>query len=401
MQAFDISLCFRRTLGVLAFIVCAFPSNLRAGELGVRGGVSPIESKGRFAAAVENDLFSFGVGPGTDRFYTNGIYLHSEWSSPLLDDRTAWLGLAGFVPAQDRAYLGFGLAHELHTPQTLNPCGAVVDDPEVTSYSLNGADPQICLDAERDWGENYRSRDVRFTAVWALFLSIQRYFHNQHTQGALSQYRVWSRFDLGTHGRGAAHGFEVQKHWHGFFNEALEKEGEDLSVAPAGWRIPDEGKVFLLTQLSAGTDLSLYRSTRPSYVGPLGYEVFGLGHFRLGLPRNQAGVGLRLLAGILPEHASMPLSLPGQYQRSSLVVQASARATGVASDPTHGAKDQRAYFTDDYSLGLRGKLVGVAVSATLNWQRNLFLRPLALYPSNDTIDTRYHRYGRVSLELSY
>ncbi len=370
-----------------------------AAELGIRGGVSPLQAKGRFSIVVENDLFSFGVGDGTDRFYSNGIYLHSEWSSPLVDKLTRALIPPPFVAATDKAYAGLGLSHELHTPQTLTPCGAKFEDKLATSENPRDVPIEDCLEAERDWTDNYAERDRPFAAVWSLFLTMQRYFHSSAYQNALTQGRLWFRGDLGTYGAGAALGYEVQKHWHGFLNEALEADGEDLSSEPIGWVLPGQTQSHLLLQASAGVDLSLYRLTLED--SRFGTELDARSRLLVGVPRNELGVGLALRGGLLPDHAKRAIAAPGELQTFQAYLELSSDPSLVVTDLTYGEFDRYRHFRDEYSVGLVVKPWGVRFSAHLSWQRILFKEPLKLYPSTSSISSNFHRYGRVGVEFTY
>ena len=398
----------RRTLPVwLLSIAMTLPSLAAAQSLGGRGAVSAPADKGRFSIVLENDLFSFGPVT-TDRFYTNGIFLHTEWSSPVVADLASELELGGFEASPDRGYIGFGLAHELHTPETLNPCGALFGDPLATGANPRGAPEQACRQAELTWKNDFAERDRPFAAVWSGFLAAQRAFHSLYDDGLLPQYRLWARADLGSFGPGAGKGYEVQKNWHGFFNDALLEEGSDPARTPVGWRISARGEgSALLWQLSAGSEVSLYRLV----LGPvlddadhwdrLGAEVALRTQVLVGAPRNLASAGLVLRALLLPRPFSDPVTPPGEYQSSHLYVEASADAAPVLTDMTYGDWSRYRHFRDNYSVGLHGKLMGLTLAADLTWQRILFEDPLAEFPSTRPIDDTYHRYGSVSLELTY
>jgi hypothetical protein len=56
---------------------------------------------------------------------------------------------------------------------------------------------------------------------------------------------------------------------------------------------------------------------------------------------------------------------------------------------------------DEYSVGARVKVFGARLGFSFNWQRVLFIHPLATYPSDATIKSPFHGYGRASLELTY
>ncbi len=372
--------------------------------LGVRGGVSPIQENGRFSIIAENDLFSFGVGTPTDRFYSNGIYLHSDWTSPLLDSATKWLAVGPFVPASHRSYVGLGLSHELHTPATINACASRYGDPLATPEAPGRVDPALCADAERDWAQNYADQDFPFSAVWSVFATAQRYFHRNATKGAFTQFRVWGRTDLGGYGRGAGLGYAVQKNWHGFFNDAFVKKGDTLATTPSGWLAQgDDAPEHLLVQVSAGADMSLLRWANgviSDHAFP-GVELDGRVHARAITPRNQLGAGVTLRGGLLPEHASAPTRPPGVAQAWNLYLEASADATAVITDYTYGAIDEYRHFLDEYSLGAHLKIMGVGLGASLNFQRQLFIDPLEKYPSRERVTEPFHRYGRVAVEFTY
>jgi hypothetical protein len=97
--------------------------------------------------------------------------------------------------------------------------------------------------------------------VWSIFLTAQRYVHRGVASGTLTQYRPWVRAELGGFGRDAAFGYEVQKNWHGFFNDAFGAEGS-LANTPTGWLLrdgADDSEKWPLVQVSAGFDLNLAR----------------------------------------------------------------------------------------------------------------------------------------------
>lgn len=373
-------------------------------DLGEHGGVSPIEDNGRFSMVVENDLFTFGVGTPTDRFYTNGIYLHSDWSSPVLDRATKWVAMGPFVPALHRSYVGLGLSHELHTPATINPCASRYGDPLATPDSPGRVDPKLCAAADQDWAQHYAARDYPFVAVWSVFLTAQRYFHRNVASGPFTQFRVWGRADAGSYGRGAGFGYEVQKYWHGFFNEALVNKGDTLATTPSGWLAQgSNAPEYLLLQVSTGADFSLFRWAHgliANHVFP-GAELDGRVHAIAITPRDQVGAGLALRIGLLPEHASAPMRPPGVVQAWNLYLEGSADASAVIMDRTYGDFDRYRHFLDVYSLGVHLKVMGVAVGASLNWERILFIRPLEKYPSRAFVTDSLHRYGRVAIELTY
>ncbi|HEV8246937.1 MAG TPA: lipid A-modifier LpxR family protein [Polyangiaceae bacterium] len=373
-----------------------------AQELGVRGGVSPIHEKGRFSIVAENDAFTFYLPGMTDRFYTNGVYLASEWSSPLVDDWTRNVTFGELVPSEHRAYFGFGFTHELHTPETINPCGAKYNDPLATSEEPRDVGYDNCKAAENDWREHYADEDQPFSALWSLFISAQRYFDAGRTHGAFSELRIWARVDLGQYGEDAARGYEVQKYWHGFFNQAVLGSKDEPAATPMGWKLGEPGTdASWLVQGSIGSDLNLYRETLGSIAWPLGFELVGRGHSRVGSARNDLGADVVVRLGLLPEHASLPLKEPGQYQASNLYIEGSAGGVAVLTDATQGAFDDYRHFLDGYSLGLHAKAMGAGLSLSLNWERIAFLHPLKPYPSHETIDETYHRYGRAALEFSY
>jgi hypothetical protein len=366
--------------------------------LGARGGVSPIQGKGRFSLVVENDLFFKRVP--TDRFYTNGIYLHSEWSSPWLRLFAVRLAVPPFRAAKDRSYIGAGLSHELHTPDTINPCGARYRDPLATAENPRQTPFGVCADAEADWRNNYAAHDKPFAAVWSLFLSAQSYFHGQRSQGPFTQYRLWARAEGGSFGSSAGYGYEVQKNWHGFFNDAFVDSDSQAASTPVGWRL-GPAKNDPLVQVSGGSDLSLYRLGGDVALYRLGAEIDGRARGLLGFPRNLFGLGATLRAGLLPQHSSEPVAAPGAYQPSSAYLEASLDTSAVLTDYTNGELGNYRRFLDEYALGLALKLLGVAVGASVHWQRILYRDPLRPYPSREPISDRYHRYGRVALEFTY
>jgi hypothetical protein len=367
-------------------------------ELGVRGGVSPIGAKGRFSIVSENDLYYFGFGPGTDRLYTNGIFLHSEWSSPWVDGATDWMRIGRLFPARDRAYIGLGLSHELHTPETLNPCGSYHGDPLATSD--NPGTYADCEDLEADWSERYAERDRPFAAVGSVFLTAQRYFATTSVNGPFTQARLWARLDVGSYGSSAVAGRQVQTAWHSFFNTALLKDGEAPAEVPKGWELSKQTSRALV-QAALGTDLSLYRLTTPTVCGPFGVELDGRARLQLGVPRNTVGVGPAARVGCLPDHASMPLNRPGELQSVELYLEGSTGIAVVVTDLTYGDFDRYHHLRDEHSLGATLKLFGIAVEAQLDWQRIDFENPLKQYDSLEPLDARYHRYGRVALEFTY
>jgi hypothetical protein len=396
---------------LLLAVACAawlFSTPVSATDLGVSGGVTPLRSKGRFSFVVENDLFSFGLGSGTDRFYSNGIYLNSDWSSPWLeraikpkcDSPIAF----GFMVAKNRSYFGLGLSHELHTPQTLNPCGEHFNNQEVTSESPLGRDPAVCVEKELDWAKNYAPRDRPFAAIGSIFFSAQVYYYRPTTiaRGSqlLSQGRTWLRIDWGGYGSKAVFGYEVQKHFHGFINDILESDEGDLSSDPIGWKLSAERKSDVLLQAAVGVDLSLYRWTLDGLTD-VGAEIEGSTQLKAGIPRNIFGLGTAVRVGLLPQHVRVRVAGPGDVQSVQAFVEASADGSLVATDETYGARGRYRPWQDEYAVGLSIGGLGVAASAHLRWQRMLFIDPLRGYPSTNKIVDDMHRYGRVAISFTY
>jgi len=293
-------------------VIALSASAAHAQELGGRGGVPRNLGNGAFSLVAENDLFTFGSGTSTDRFYTNGIFIHSDWSSPVADRHSRWLALPPFVPADYRTYLGLGFSHELHTPETINACAARYGDPLATFENSRGVDPALCMEADDDWARRFAKRDRPFAAVWSGFITFQRYAHLRAPSGRLTQYRLWSRFDIGTYGRTAAYGYQVQKNWHGFFNDAL--VSDEPATIPSGWRVPN-GRATSnpLIQASAGIDLNLFRFQK-AYLSELvfpGVELDARARVLAIVPRNHLGAGFVFRAGLLPEHSSAPKERAG------------------------------------------------------------------------------------------
>jgi hypothetical protein len=172
---------------ICGLLIGLLSSAAHAQELGVRGGVPHDLGNGSFSLVTENDLYTFGAGTSTDRFYTNGIFLHSDWSSPVADRASRWLALRPFVPAELRTYLGLGLSHELHTPATINACAAVTGDPLATSEDPRGVDPVLCSEADEAWARDYARIDRPFAAVWSVFATLQRYAHRETASGLFTQ----------------------------------------------------------------------------------------------------------------------------------------------------------------------------------------------------------------------
>ncbi len=371
-----------------------------AQELGVRGGVSPLGEQGRLAIVSENDLFYFGVGEGTDRLYTNGIYLHSEWISPWVESLTDRLGVGWLFPARDRAYIGVGLTHELHTPETLNPCGSYYGDPLVTSEDPGARSRRECLLIEARWQDYYAERDRPFAAVGSVFFTAQRYLAAAATRGPFTQARLWARVDFGAWGSAAVAGYEVQKNWHGFFNDALLAADSAPAEQPIGWKLAEQ-RSRALVQGALGTDVSLFRSTTSVWSRPLGFEVEGRASVRAGTPRNTLSAGPAVRLGLLPDHASTPLRTTDELQSVEIYLEGWTGATAVVTDATYGAFDRYRHFRDEHGAAVVLKVLGTAVSAQLHAQRILFEHPLKQYPSLQPLDAKYHRYGRVALELTY
>lgn len=371
-----------------------------AEELGTRGGTEPLTDRARVALAMENDLFTLGAWPTTDRFYTSGVHLAVEWSSPALERATRGLSREPFAPAE-LAHLGVGLSHELHTPDTLNPCQARYGD--ALTELPPGVRRSLCDAAERDWAENYARRDHPFFALWSVFLTAQRHYHRRVGRGALTQYRPWARVDLGAYGRGSGFGYELQKGWHSVFGDLLSSDGKAAAVDPTGWLSEGEGAPSsLLVQGSAGADLNLYRWASEAAGGRLapGAEVDARVSVLAGVPRDRASVGVTARAGLLPAHSSRAPS-PSGTGRLAAYAQASADVSAVAVDLTYGASDRYRHFPDEYAAGLHVKLVRVDVSASLHWQRLRFVHALQEYPSRERVGDAMHRYGRVAVAVGF
>jgi hypothetical protein len=237
-----------------------------------------------------------------------------------------------------------------------------------------------------------------------VFLTAQRYFHREVENGALSQFRVWGRSDVGGWGRGAGLGYAVQKNWHGFFNDAFVKEGDSLATTPTGWLAQGpNAPANTLVQVSAGGDLSLFRWA-PGLIDHRifpGVELESRVHAIAITPRNQLGAGLTLRAGLIPEHSREPMRPPGKLQVWTLYVEGSADASAVLTDATYGDFDRYRHFLDEYTIAGHLKVMGVELVASLNWERQLFIGALEKYPSNELVTDPYHRYGHVAALFTF
>lgn len=241
-----------------------------------------------------------------------------------------------------------------------------------------------------------------FAAVWSVFATAQRYAHRQTAHGLFTQYRLWGRLDLGTYGRTAAYGYEVQKNWHGFINDTV--AGEDPSTTPTGWRVPS-GRATSnpLVQASAGIELNLFRLQQP-YLDNLiflGVEVDARARALLLVPRNHLAAGYVLRAGFLPEHSSAPKRMAELLQPWALYFEASAEGAVVITDLTYGSFGDYRHGQDTYTLGVTFKVLGLNASASLVWERLLYGNALELFPSMERVTDELHRYGRISAQLTY
>jgi hypothetical protein len=388
------------------FLLCAFVALLtrsaHAQDLGARGGVPRDLSNGSFSLVTENDLYTFATSRESDRFYTNGIFLHSSWSSPVAERHTRGLALPPFEPADYRTYFGFGLSHELHTPATINACAARYDDPLATVDDPRAVDPTACAEADAHWAREFAKRDRPFAAVWSAFFTFQRHAHLGAPSGLFTQYRLWSRFDLGTYGRTAGFGYEVQKNWHGFINDAI--AGEDPATIPTGWRVPNgRATSSPLVQASSGIDLNIIR-IQEAYLSDLifpGVELDTRARALLLVPRNHLAIGFAFRAGLLPEHSSAPKRKPDLIQPWALYVETTADAALIITDLTYGGFADYRHIQDTYAAGLVFKLFGLQLSASLTWEALLYKNALELYPSTARVTDRFHRYGRIAAQLTY
>jgi hypothetical protein len=383
-------------------LIALLTTSAHAQELGGRGGVPRDLGNGSFTLVNENDLFTLTSGISTDRFYTNGIFLHSDWSSPVAERNSRWLALPPFEPADYRTYLGFGLSHELHTPATINACAARYGDPLATFENPREVDPALCLAADDDWARNFAKRDRPFAAVWSFFITFQRYAHLGAPSGLFTQYRVWSRFDLGSYGRTAAYGYEVQKNWHGFINDTVTKD--EPATIPTGWRVPN-GRATSdpLIQASAGLELNLIRFQQQYFSNLIfpGAELDWRARALILTPRNHLGTGFAFRAGLLPEHSSAPKRKAELLQPWAFYFEATADATIVITDLTYGGFADYRHVQDSYAAGFVFKLLGLQLSASLNWEALLYKNAYELYPSTARVDDRFHRYGRIAAQLTY
>ncbi len=368
-----------------------------AQDMDLRRGVPPIQSKGRFTIVTDNDLF-YPVDP-TDRFYSNGLFLHAEWLVPALDRATRSLVFPGSDPAPNRAYLGMGVAHELNTPTTLNPCGTQVGDPLTTSENPIVATHEECLRWEDEWAKNYAPDDRPFAAVAAFFVTAQRYFvaHNER-QLWLSQGRFWARIDMGKWGSRGALGYEVQKHWHGFFNEFSKDPARD----PIGWKLTPE-RQHVLREFSYGMDVSLVRAATSVswwFCPAFGSELDLRTHLRFGDPRDDLGAGLTARAGCLPQHAREEVIPPGKVKPVGVFVAASVDGSAIATDRTYGDRDRYRHGLGSAELGVAVDLSGLRAGYFLDWERIAFENPLEDY-SYEVVPQKYHRFGRLTAEFVF
>lgn len=306
------------------------------------------------------------------------------------------------MPAEYRTYLGLGFSHELHTPETINPCAARYGDPLATFENSRDVDPALCMQADDEWARRFAKRDRPFAAVWSGFITFQRYAHLRAPSGRLTQYRIWSRFDVGTYGRTAAFGYQVQKNWHGFVNDTL--ASDEPATIPSGWRIPN-GRATSnpLIQASAGIDLNLFRIQK-AYLSELvlpGFELDARARVLAITPRNHAGMGFVFRAGLLPDHSSTAKRKAELLQPSALYLETSADATFVITDLTYGGFADYRHFQGTYAAGLVCRLLGIQFSASLTWESLLYRKALQLYPSTERNDERFHRYGRLAVQLTY
>lgn len=121
----------------------------------------------------------------------------------------------------------------------------------------------------------------------------------------------------------------------------------------------------------------------------------------MGYPRNTTGVGVTLRLGLIPEHSTTSLRTADALQRSALHLEASGDWSAVVTDATFGDFDRYLHLLDEYSVGARLKVFGARAGFSFNWQRVLFIDALETYPSEATIESPFHGYGRASLELTY
>ncbi len=409
------SLTARR--GAAAFLavaaLTATPRGALAQYLGKAGGVTPVptEAAGRFQFAIENDAF---VRNGTDQLYTNGLFLHSQWRTTTFH-RPMTRFVRNTLPGWRHisSYLGLGITHEIHTPQTLAPCHDLGLE--------RGCDYES--DGPESWYVQYAPEDRPFSALASMFVSGQSYWRMRNPHRPLNWLQwgdalvLTGSLGVGEFGRDAFLGGLIQENWHRLYNE---QNGTDVSV-PVGWEKPVEGiRNHILMQVGAGVDWKALRlgaipkCTQPQrcdgYVRshPVGFDLDLLGRSRFGHPRNELGMGAIARFGLLPR-SGLPGEWPNDWpQPAEAFAHASILGTAVITDYTYGPDfDRYRHFKEDIAVGWGARIGGARAILAWHHERILFKDPLRSPRlvngelATSPIDQTYHRYLNLSIELLY